>query len=104
LLKIFLQYATISLAALLEIMLGGNFKEEYIAGIKSAIERYTAEYSLIFDGFIIFSAITIYMPTVIWMGYVLQEQKPSERAETSVISGLLKSNKMEVYRKVVKEI
>ena len=40
---------TYSLAALLEILLGGNFKEEYIAGIKSAIEKYAAEYRLIFD-------------------------------------------------------
>ena len=40
---------TYSLASLLEIMLSGNFKEEYITGIKAEIEKYTAEYRLIFD-------------------------------------------------------
>ena len=38
---------TYSLASLLEIMLSGNFKEEYITGIKAEIEKYTAEYSRI---------------------------------------------------------
>ena len=40
---------TYSLASLLEIMLSGNFKEEYITGIKAEIEKYTAEYRTIFD-------------------------------------------------------
>ena len=40
---------TYSLASLLEIMLSGNFKEEYITGIKAEIEKYTADYRLIFD-------------------------------------------------------
>ena len=38
-----------SMAAFLEIMLSGNFKEEYITGIKAEIEKYAAEYRLIFD-------------------------------------------------------
>ncbi len=40
---------THSLASLLEIMLSGNFKEAYIAGIKDEIEKYTEEYRLAFD-------------------------------------------------------
>ena len=40
---------TYSLASLLEIMLSGNFKEEYITGIKAEIEKYTEDYRLIFD-------------------------------------------------------
>ena len=40
---------TYSLASLLEIMLSGNFKEEYIAGIKAEIEKYASEYRLVFD-------------------------------------------------------
>ena len=38
-----------SMASFLEIMLSGNFKEEYITGIKAEIEKYAAEYRLIFD-------------------------------------------------------
>ena len=38
-----------SMASLLEIMLSGNFKEEYISGIKAEIEKYAAEYRLVFD-------------------------------------------------------
>ncbi len=40
---------TYSMASLLEIMLSGNFKEEYITGIKAEIEKYAAEYRLVFD-------------------------------------------------------
>ena len=35
---------TFSLASLIEIMLSGNFKEEYIAGIKTEIETLSTEY------------------------------------------------------------
>ena len=38
-----------SMASLLEIMLSGNFKEEYISVIKAEIEKYATEYRLIFD-------------------------------------------------------
>ena len=40
---------TYSLSSLLEIMLSGNFKEGYITGIKTEIEKYATEYRLIFD-------------------------------------------------------
>ncbi len=40
---------TYSLASLLEIVLSGNFKEEYVTGIKAEIEKYAAEYRLVFD-------------------------------------------------------
>ena len=39
---------TYSLASLLEIMLSGNFKEEYVIGIKTEIEEYADEYRLMF--------------------------------------------------------
>ena len=38
-----------SLASFLEIMLSGNFKEEYIIGIKHEVEEYTEEYRCIFN-------------------------------------------------------
>ncbi len=38
-----------SLASLLEIMLSGNFKEEYITGIKLEIEKCALEYRSVFD-------------------------------------------------------
>ncbi len=40
---------TYSLASLLEIMLSGNFKEAYIAGIKDEIEKCAEEYRFAFD-------------------------------------------------------
>lgn len=38
-----------SMASMLEIMLSGNFKEEYITGIKSELEKLSDEYRLLFD-------------------------------------------------------
>ena len=40
---------TYSLASLLEIMLSGNFKENYILNIKKEVEEYAKEYRMIFD-------------------------------------------------------
>lgn len=40
---------TFSLASLMEIMLSGNFTEEYISGIKTEIEELTEEYRSLFD-------------------------------------------------------
>ena len=39
---------TFSLSSLLEIMLSGNFKEEYISGIKHEIEKFAEEYRMVF--------------------------------------------------------
>ena len=39
---------TFSMASLLEIMLGGNYNEEYIAGIQSELENYSHEYRELF--------------------------------------------------------
>ncbi len=40
---------TFSLASLLEVMLGGNFKEEYILGVKEEVTKRTNEYRDMFD-------------------------------------------------------
>lgn len=40
---------TYSLASMLEIMLGGNFKEEYISGIKNEISSLSSEYRGLFE-------------------------------------------------------
>lgn len=40
---------TFSLSSLLEIMLSGNFKEEYISGIKQEIEKFAETYRMIFE-------------------------------------------------------
>ena len=40
---------TYSLASLLEIMLGGNFKEEYIGAIKKEIEQFALDYRNFFE-------------------------------------------------------
>lgn len=40
---------TYSLASLMEIMLGGNYKEEYIAGIKNEIQKLTETYRELFE-------------------------------------------------------
>ena len=40
---------TFSLASMLEILLGGNFKEEYILGVKDEVTRRTNEYRDMFD-------------------------------------------------------
>lgn len=40
---------TFSLSSLLEIMLGGSFKEEYISGIKQEIEKFAETYRMIFE-------------------------------------------------------
>lgn len=40
---------TFSLASMLEIMLSGNFKEEYINGVKNEIERISSIYRNVFD-------------------------------------------------------
>ena len=40
---------TFSMASMMEIMLSGNFKEEYIAGIKEEIENFSLAYRDLFD-------------------------------------------------------
>lgn len=40
---------TFSMASMMEIMLGGNFKEEYIAGIKAEIEKLSCAYRELFE-------------------------------------------------------
>lgn len=40
---------TYSLASMMEIMLGGNYKEEYIAGIKDEIVRLSGNYRELFE-------------------------------------------------------
>lgn len=40
---------TFSLASMLEVLLGGNFKEEYILGVKEEVTRRTNEYRDMFD-------------------------------------------------------
>ena len=40
---------TFSMASLMEIMLSGNFREEYILGIKTKIEKMSMEYRELFQ-------------------------------------------------------
>ena len=40
---------TYSLASMMEIMLGGNFKEEYISGIKDEIVKLSGSYRELFE-------------------------------------------------------
>ena len=40
---------TFSMSSLIEIMLSGNFKEEYISGVKSELEKFSLEYRELFE-------------------------------------------------------
>ena len=60
-----------AMASLLEIMLGGNFKEEYISGIKEEIEKFSMDYREIF-----------------MQGSVYLEELSSSSVETNVLKGV----------------